>query len=112
MRRSGLAKERRAAFIAFDESNVFLDGLRAMGLHLRAESFPFVSASQHVQRALIVQGAAIGVGMPYQFEGDPVVRVMPEQIAFPVATWLTSHCEVRTSRRVRVVYDMLAEALA
>jgi hypothetical protein len=26
--------------------------------------------------------------------------------------WLLAHREVRTSRRVRVVYDMLAEALS
>lgn len=30
----------------------------------------------------------------------------------PVPMWLLAHREVRTSRRVRVVFDMLAEALS
>jgi hypothetical protein len=40
-----------------------------------------------------------------------VVRVLPNLVAIPVAMWLTSHREVRTSRRVRVVFDLLASAL-
>ncbi len=47
--------------------------------------------------------------------GDPderVVRVMPEHVSFTALMWLTSHREVRTSRRVRVVFDILAKRLA
>ena len=29
----------------------------------------------------------------------------------PIPMWLTSHRELRTSRRVRVVFDLLAEGL-
>ncbi len=100
-------------FVAFDQTDVFMKGLNALGLSLTAESFPWVSASQHVQWALITQGSGIGVMMAQIGDADPrVVRVLPDLISFPVATWLTSHREVRTSRRVRVVYDMLAQALS
>jgi DNA-binding transcriptional LysR family regulator len=42
-----------------------------------------------------------------------VVRVLPEQIEpmrFP--TWLSCHRELRTNRRLRVVFDLLAELLS
>lgn len=46
-------------------------------------------------------------------DADPrVVRVVPEQIHFPVPLWLTSHSEVRTSHRVRTVFELLVRALS
>lgn len=102
-----------ADFVAFDQTDVFMKGLNALGMSLTTESFPWVSANQHVQWALITQGSGIGVMMEQIGDADPcVVRVLPDLISFPVATWLTSHREVRTSRRVRVVFDMLADALS
>jgi len=38
--------------------------------------------------------------------------VLPERVSFPIEFWLTSHREVRTSQRVRAVFDLLAEGLA
>jgi DNA-binding transcriptional LysR family regulator len=103
----------RAEFVAFDETDVFMNGLNAMGLTLTPKSFPWVSANQQVQWALVTQGSGIGVMMESIGDADArVVRVMPERIAFPVALWLTSHREVRTSHRVRTVFDLLASSLA
>ncbi len=83
-----------------------------MGFSVTQKSFPWVSGNQHVQWSLVTQGSAIGVMMADIGDDDPrVVRVLPELVRFPVPMWLTSHREVRTSRRVRVVFDMLAEAL-
>ena len=43
---------------------------------------------------------------------DPdIARAVPD-FSVPVPMWLVAHREVRTSRRVRVVFDMLAEALS
>jgi DNA-binding transcriptional LysR family regulator len=103
----------RAEFVAFDETEVFMKGLNSMGLHLAPTNFPWVCANQQVQWALITQGSGIGVMM--EQIGDPderVVRVLPDLLSFPVAMWLTSHSEVRTSRRVRVVFDILAQRLS
>lgn len=41
-----------------------------------------------------------------------VVRALPGLPPYPVPLWLTSHREVRTSRRVRVVFDLLAEGFS
>ena len=90
-----------------------MKGLNAMGLALGPHNFPWVCANQQVQWALITQGSGIGVMMERIGDADDrVVRVLPELLRFPVAMWLTSHREVRTSRRVRVVFDILAERLS
>lgn len=108
--REGLSS---AEFVAFDETDVFMKGLNAMGLGLAPPNFPWVCANQQVQWALITQGSGIGVMMEQIGDADErVVRVLPELLRFPVAMWLTSHREVRTSRRVRAVFDILAERLA
>ena len=102
----------RADFVAFDETDVFLKGLNAMGMSLTPASFPYVCANQHVQWALVTQGACVGVMLAPVGDADPRVRRALDDLVFQVPMWLTSHREVRTSRRVRVVYDLLAEALA
>lgn len=102
-----------AEYVAFDETDVFMKGLRALGLALNPENFPWISASQQVQWALITQGSGIGVMVDRIGDADPrVVRVLPEELHFPIPMWLTSHAEVRTSRRVRTVFDLLAQALS
>jgi DNA-binding transcriptional LysR family regulator len=102
----------RGDFLAFDHSDVFINGLAKMGLHLSSSNFPWVTSSQAVQWALITRGSGIGVMMDVVGDIDPrVVRVLPDQISFSFDTWLTSHREIRTSRRVRTVFDLLADAL-
>ncbi|MEO0324041.1 MAG: LysR family transcriptional regulator [Myxococcota bacterium] len=102
-----------AEFIAFDTTDVFPRGLAARGLQLTPRSFPYVAANQAVQWALVTRGAGIGVMMASVGDADSrVVRVLPEALRFDVPIWLTSHRDVRTSRRVRVVFDALCEALS
>ncbi|HJL04794.1 MAG TPA: LysR family transcriptional regulator [Polyangiaceae bacterium LLY-WYZ-15_(1-7)] len=102
----------RADFIAFDRTEMLMEGLNALGLALTPASFPWVSANQHVQWGLVTEGVGVGIMLASIGDADPRVRrALPELPPIPVPTWLTSHREVRTSRRVRVVYDLLAEGL-
>ena len=101
-----------AEFVAFDDTDVFMKGLNSMGLSVGPEHFPWVCANQHVQWALITQGSGVGVMMAEVGDADPRVRRALEDLVFPVPLWVTSHREVRTSRRVRVVFDALVRALA
>jgi DNA-binding transcriptional LysR family regulator len=59
--------------------------------------------------------AGLGIGMmmdPIAEETPGVVRVLDAlpQVRFPI--WLVTHRELRTARRIRIVYDILAEALS
>lgn len=102
-----------AEFVGFDHGDAFVTGLNAMGLRLTPASFPWLSTSQHVQWALVTQGSGVGVMMRDIGDAEPrVVRALDDLPPFPVPMWLISHREVRTSRRVRAVFDILAEALS
>ncbi len=103
----------RATFIGFDHTDTFRKGLAAsLGLSLTPENFPLVSQSQHVQWALVREGAGVGIMIAEVGDAEPGVRrVLKDLPPITLPTWLVTHRDVRTSRRVRVVADFLAEGL-
>ena len=103
---------RCAEFINMDHSGMMLKGLNTLGLGLTEANFPLLTENYLVMWELVRQGAAIGVLDAYIGDADPVVRrVLPdlEPLVFPI--WLVSHRELTTNRRIRMVYDFLAEEL-
>ena len=104
---------KRAYFIDFDSTDRLLNGLNALGLNLTRRNFPIQTENHLVQWELVKQGLGIGI-MPADIgDAEPSVQqVLPElePITFPI--WLTTHRELKTSRRVRLVFDLLATELA
>lgn len=102
-----------AQVIGFDESDTLRKGLAALGLPFGDESFAVRTENHLVQWELAKRG--VGMCMMMQEVGDtePAVRrALPSaSIAFAYPTWLTSHRELKTSRRIRVVFDLLVERL-
>jgi DNA-binding transcriptional LysR family regulator len=91
---------------------MMLKGLNRLGLGLTEENFPILTESYLVMWELVRQGAAIGILDAHIGDADPIVqRVLPdlEPLVFPI--WLVSHRELTTSRRIRRVFDFLAEEL-
>ena len=89
------------------------NALNALGLSLTARSFTVVCENHLVQWELVKAGLGVGVMSADVGDAEPRVRRALASLApVPIPMWLTSHRELRTSRRVRVVYDMLAAALA
>ncbi|MEO8242111.1 MAG: LysR family transcriptional regulator [bacterium] len=104
---------RRAEFISIDGSGMFLKGLNAMGLNLTERNFPILTENYLVMWELVKQGLGIGVLDGTIGDAEPKVRrVLPdlEPLIFPM--WLVAHRELNTSRRIRFVFDLLAEELA
>jgi DNA-binding transcriptional LysR family regulator len=102
-----------ADFLAFDHGAMMVDGLNALGLSLTRANFPIVTASHMVMWEMVKQGAGIGVFPQAIGDAEPAVeRVLPDldPIVFPI--WLTTHRELKTSARVRLVFDMMAEMLS
>ena len=102
-----------ADFIGFDTSAVMLNGLNQMGLSLTQKNFPVLTENHLVHWHLCRAGVGIGVVPERIGDEEPAVRrVLPDfpPMEFPI--WITAHREVRTSRRVRLVFDLLAEVLA
>ena len=103
---------RHAHFVNLDHGGMMMKGLNGLGLSLTEENFPLLTESYLVMWELVRQGAAIGILDAYIGDSDPnVKRVLPdlEPLIFPI--WLVSHSELNTSRRIRRVFDFLAEEL-
>ncbi len=102
-----------ADFIGYDREGRFIEHLASLGLDLDPGRFPLLSTNSVVGWELVRAGLGIGMMMDQIAEDTPgVVRVLDglPQVRFPI--WLVTHRELRTARRIRVVYDILAEALA
>jgi DNA-binding transcriptional LysR family regulator len=104
-----------AVFLGVDRSNSVISYLNKFGFHLSSSNFPVIVANHLVQWEMVKQGIGIGIGFMTTDVGDaePLVeRVLPTFPAFEKETWLVAHRELRTSRRLRVVFDCLAAELS
>ena len=101
-----------AHFVNLDHGGMMIKGLNRLGLGLTEENFPLLTESYLVMWELVRQGAAIGILDAHIGDADPTVRrVLPDFQPFIFPIWLVSHRELTTSRRIRRVYDYLAEEL-
>ena len=102
----------RASLIGFEDNEPYLAGLKEMGVALEPENFRVLTANHLVHWELVRQGHGIGVMISEVGDGDPlVVRAAPWLSPFTFPVWLVAHREVRTSRRVRLVFDVIAREL-
>ena len=103
---------RHAHFVNLDHAGMMIKALNKLGLGLTEENFPLLTESYLVMWELVRQGVAIGILDAHIGDADPIVRrVLPDFQPFIFPIWLVSHRELTTSRRIRRVYDYLAEVL-
>ncbi len=103
----------KAEFINIDKGDALINTLNSLNLNLVPDNFPVLTENMLVAWELVKQGVGIGVMDGNIGDAEPLVqRVIPdlEPIMFPI--WLVAHRELRTSRRIRIVFDLLAEELA
>ncbi|WP_106094838.1 LysR family transcriptional regulator [Enhygromyxa salina] len=102
----------QAQFLGFDRTDALMNGLNALGLSLTPSSFAVITDNQLVQWELTKQGVGISIMMEEVGDAEPCVRrALPDFPPITVPTWLTTHRELSTSRRLRVVFDLLLEGL-
>ena len=110
---SSLAGFSQADFIGFDDNKPLLDGLNALGFSLTGRNFPVLTGSHLVHWELVKQGLGVGVMQMQTGDAEPLVRrVLPTMDPIEVPVWLVAHRELRTSRRVRLVFDFLFDELS
>ncbi|MCE2917924.1 MAG: LysR family transcriptional regulator [Rubrivivax sp.] len=100
-------------FVGADRSGRYLGYLRAHGLPLSEANFSCYADHSVASWALVLQGMGIGAMLEeIALATSGVVRVLDElpPVRFPI--WLVTHRELRTSRRIRVVFEALAQGLA
>ena len=99
--------------IGGDTDTTIEQGFAALGFTVAREAFVLRSDDYIVQLQAVRAGLGIGFMPDYMARTDPeVMRVLPTRIAIPpLPMWLAVHREIRTNRRIRAVYDFLAENL-
>jgi len=100
-------------FVGAARDGQYLRYLQAHGLPVTEASFSSYAEHSVAHWALVQQGLGIGAMMDDIARSTRgIVRVLDEvpPVRFPV--WLVSHRELRTARRIRVVFEALAEGLA
>jgi len=103
----------KAELLAFDRTDLMREHLGGMGAPLRRANFPIATGNHLVQWALCRAGLGLCFMMEDVGDAEPAVVRIPEVLpALPVPLWLTTHRAVHTSRRLRAVFDLLAEGLA
>ncbi len=100
--------------IGSDTDPAILRGFEAMGYPVRRDAFAFRSDDFIVQWQAVRAGLGIGFVADYRARTDAdVVRVLPGLLKIPpLPMWLAVHREIRSSQRIRAVFDFLADALA
>ncbi|MBO6637443.1 MAG: LysR family transcriptional regulator [Roseitalea sp.] len=102
-----------ADIVGFDNTERLIAYFRGWGVPAEAANVRLMSENAVAVWEMVRLGLGIGVMEAEIAERTPgMVALLPDMIGEPVPFWLVSHRELRTSRRIRLVYDMLAEALA
>lgn len=99
-------------FVGSDRSGQYLGYLRQHGLPLSEANFSCYSDHSVAHWGLVCQGMGIGAMMDEIAHATPgIVRVLDDvpPVIFPI--WLVTHRELRTARRIRVVFEALAQGL-
>jgi DNA-binding transcriptional LysR family regulator len=109
-----LADMRHHDVVGYDRSELIIEGMRAAGLDVERRFFPFRCDNQVVCWRLVVAGFGIGFNQLALGLAEPLVQQIEiAGAALPkLPIWLTAHAELKTSLRVRRVFDFLAEHLA
>lgn len=101
-----------AEFVTIGNVEAFMNGLKQFGVELTEKNFPVQTGSHIVHWELVKQGLGIGIAPLDIGEAEPLVeRVLPDFELMSFEIWLTSHRELRTNKRIRLVFDFLAEEL-
>lgn len=97
--------------IGYDKSDLIIRGMAKFGMQAKREDFAFRIDNQVAYLEAIRAGVGIGASQRSQAERYDLVEVLSELKLPSLPVWLAAHAELRTSARVRRVFDFLADHL-
>lgn len=110
---TSLADVAHAGLIGLSSQPAMAGALRDLGIPVTAASFPIQTSCLMTYIALVRQGLGLGLLTPGVADRQPgLVRVFDGPPLFKVPLWLACHRDLKTSRRIRLVFDFLADELA
>ena len=102
-----------ADFVGPEQPERFLPEWNALGLSLTPDNFKITTSSGTVVVELVRRGFGIApLPKDVAMIAPELECVLPGLDPIPMPIWLVTHRELHTSRRIRLVFDLLAEALA
>ncbi len=108
-----LTELRSHALIGFDRDPGNARIAARAGFELSRDMFTFRCDSDLAQLAALRAGCGIGgCQVALARRHGSLLRVLPDEIHLELELWLAMHEDLRGSRRVRLLFDHLAEALA
>jgi DNA-binding transcriptional LysR family regulator len=101
-----------ATVLAFDPVEQFVSHMELQGIRIGPELCHVVSNSASALWEMTRRGLGVSVVLDVAAQSMPGLRMLlPELSRVPVPVWLVTHRELQTSRRIRLVYDMVADEL-
>jgi len=99
-------------FVHFGSVEEALGHFNPLGYELTEKNFRIGSDSGIASWGMVVQGLGLGVMSDTVAAQSPgLEKVFPDQEALKFPMWLVTHRELNTSRKIRLVFDTLAEFL-
>ncbi len=100
-------------FVGFDRSELIIEVMQTIGLSVDREFFPVRTDDQVVYWELVRSGCGIGAAQRIIADKDPMVERLDIALDLPpLPVWLTAPDILKSSPRIRRVFDLLAEALS
>lgn len=100
------------ALVGNDINDDIIRGFGAMGFTITREQFALRTDDLMAYWQAVRSGVGLGFVADYLARTDAdVIAVLPMLKISPLPVWLAVHREIRTSKRIRAVYDFLAQAL-
>lgn len=99
------------ALIGFDTETPSVRSVLALGLPLRREMFAFRADSDLAQFAALRAGFGVGVCQNGLGRREGLASILPQAFSFALPMWLVMHEDLRASRRMRLMFDHLAQSL-
>lgn len=107
----------QVAFIGYPRRTILIDRLAETGLNMPfladQGAFRITSENESVTWAMVQNGLGLGV-IPEEVADTAagVERAFPDLTPIEVPIWLVAHRDLRTNRRIRIVFDVLSETLS
>lgn len=98
-----------ATIFGFDERPLMRDMLTAQGYRLKRNTFAIRSEDHLVQWEMAKRGLGVCIMMEEVGEAEPRVEKLLGHLGPPASfpTWLVTHKELKTSLRIRTVFDRI-----
>ncbi|MEO8902368.1 MAG: LysR family transcriptional regulator [Polyangiaceae bacterium] len=106
-----MAELNRHPLIGFDREPS-IRRLDKLGLKLTRELFAFRCDSDVGQYAALRAGFGLGVCQLGLAKRDRLVQVLPGTMSFALGVWIVMHQDLKSSRRMKLMFDHLAKYLA